>query len=82
MALLILASLLLLLFRPDAKTDRTNGRTGREIVKKLDFLAVTIAMLFVAVAFAGGVSRSGADERAHYCDPELIATSVMSGMTA
>jgi hypothetical protein len=54
---LILASLLLLLVQPDAKrTGPTNELGG--IVKKLNVLAVTIAMLCVPVAFAddlGGV---------------------------
>ena len=39
-------------------------------MKKLDVLAVTMAMAFVAVAFAGGMSTSGSEERTHYCDPE------------
>jgi hypothetical protein len=41
-------------------------------MKKGNVLAVTMAMLFVAAAFAGGLSRSGSDER------QLVSTAVMS----
>jgi hypothetical protein len=66
----ILASLLLIY-----AYDRTRKRAGPTdepggIVKKLDVLAVTMAMAFVAVAFAGGVGTSGSEQRTHYCDPE------------
>jgi hypothetical protein len=61
-------------------------------VKKLNVLAVTIAMLFVPVAFADEASNgalnpnhvqgekldSGLGEiAAHYCDPEFIGNSVL-----
>jgi hypothetical protein len=52
-----------------------------EIVKKLDILAVTIAMLFVAAAFAGGVS-GGSDERTHYCDAEFTGSVMDAGYRA
>jgi hypothetical protein len=49
-------------------------------VKKRNVLAVTAAMLFVAAAFAGGVSGNGSDERVHYSDAEFIATPVADVM--
>ena len=39
-------------------------------MKKRKVLAVTMAMAFVAVAFAGGVTSRGSDEVAHYNDAE------------
>jgi hypothetical protein len=60
------------------------GRTNwGEIVKKRNVvLAVTAAMAFVAVAFAGGVGNSGSEQRAHYSDAEFIGTPVPAVMMA
>jgi hypothetical protein len=58
-------------------TGRAAARTNElgEIVKKLNALAVTLAMLFVPAAFAddlGGVVQ----DRNHYCDPEFIGNAL------
>jgi hypothetical protein len=62
-------------------TGPKGGRTNwGEIVKKRNVLVVAAAMLFVAVAFAGGMAGNGSDERAHYSDAEFIGTPVADVM--
>src|SRR5712671_6891814 len=46
-----------------------------EIVKKLNVLAVTVAMLFVPVAFARDLGE--AKDPNHYCDPEFIGNALL-----
>ena len=48
-------------------------------MKKRNVLAVTATMLFMAVAFAGGVS-GGSGERAHYSDAEYNGAQVAAVM--
>jgi hypothetical protein len=47
-----------------------------EIVKKLNVLAVTVAMLFVPVAFANDLDGAMQDPN-HYCDPEFIGNALL-----
>ena len=48
-------------------------------MKKHKVLAVTMAIAFVAVAFAGGITSRGSNEVAHYNDAEYNSNVMDKG---